>query len=303
MTVATAHYARPVADRLDVRKTYKLFVGGAFPRSESGRTFPVAGADGTTVAQAPLASRKDLREAVAAARSAQSGWAGRTAYNRAQILYRIAEMLEGRRAQFVDELARSARGVGAPDPSAEVDATIDRWVWYAGWADKIAQVAGNANPVAGDYFNLSVPEPSGLVVVVAPDEPPLLGFVSRVAPAIVSGNTTVVVPSETAPLPVLTLAEVLATSDLPAGVVNVLTGRRSELVPPASSHHDVDVLDLVGVDDTEVRSAARTAAADSVTRVIPPHAADDDWFADVAQRPGLILASCETKTVWHPKGR
>ncbi|MGY6501350.1 MAG: aldehyde dehydrogenase family protein [Acidimicrobiales bacterium] len=292
-----------MADRLDVRKTYKLFIGGAFPRSESGRTMAVTGLDGETLAQAPLASRKDLRDAVAAARSAQGSWAGRTAYNRAQILYRIAEMLEGRRAQFVDELARSRRLTDAPEPAVEVDASIDRWVWYAGWADKIAQVAGSANPVAGDYFNLSVPEPSGVVVVVAPDDPPLLGLVSRVAPAIVSGNAVVVIASESSPLPSLTLGEVLATSDLPGGVVNVLTGRRAEIVPHAAAHRDVDVLDLVGIDDAELRTEARTAAADSVTRVVAPHSADGDWFGDAAQRPGLVLAACETKTVWHPKGR
>src|SRR5690606_35259086 len=191
--------SRSVTDRLDVRKTYKLFVGGAFPRSESGRTMPALDADGGTLAQVPLASRKDLRDAVAAARGAQESWAARTAYNRAQILYRIAEMLEGRRAQFVDELARSAQRTPL-DPDAEVSASIDRWVWYAGWADKIPQIAGGGNPVAGPYFNISVPEPAGVVVVVAPDEPPLLGLVSRLAPAIVSGNAAVVLASQAAPL-------------------------------------------------------------------------------------------------------
>ena len=291
-----------MTERLDVRKTYKLFIGGAFPRSESGRTFAVTGADGQVLAHAPLASRKDMRDAVVAARAAQPGWAARTAYNRAQILYRIAEMLEGRRAQFVDELARSARADDV-DPGDEVDASVDRWVWYAGWADKIAQVAGSANPVAGPYFNLSVPEPSGVVVVVAPDEPPLLGLVSRLAPAIVSGNTGVVVVSETAPLPLLTFAEVLATSDLPGGVVNLLTGRRAELVPPAASHRDVDVLDLMGVDSPELATEARRAAADSVSRLVPVRDADRAWLTDSAQRPDLILSSCEIKTVWHPKGR
>ncbi len=291
-----------VTDRLDVRKTYKLFVGGAFPRSESGRTLPAVGSDGQTLAQIPRASRKDLRDAVAAARGAQSSWAARTAYNRAQILYRIAEMLEGRRAQFVDELTRSARTTDL-DPAAEVEAAVDRWVWYAGWADKLAQVAGGANPVAGPYFNLSVPEPSGVVVVVAPDEPPLLGLVSRVAPAVVSGNAAVVVASETAPLPALTFAEVLATSDLPGGVVNLLTGQRSELVPPAAAHRDVDVLDLAGVDDRDVRTEAERSAADSVTRLVRARSTVEDWTADAAQGPDVILASCEIKTVWHPKGR
>ncbi|MFP4511709.1 MAG: aldehyde dehydrogenase family protein [Acidimicrobiales bacterium] len=291
-----------MTDRLDVRKTYKLFIGGAFPRSESGRTFAVEGRDGATLAHAPLGSRKDLRDALAAARSAQGGWAGRTAYNRAQILYRIAEMLEGRRAQFVDELARSA-GDRAIDPVEEVAISIDRWVWYAGWADKIAQVAGGANPVAGPYFNLSVPEPSGVAVVVAPDDPPLLGLVSRLAPAIVSGNSTVAILSETAPLAALTFCEVLATSDLPGGVVNVLTGHRAELVPHAAAHRDLDVLDLIGVDDADLRADAERAAADSVTRVIRARPADTDWSSDASQRPDLILASCEIKTVWHPKGR
>lgn len=291
-----------VTERLDVRKTYKLFVGGAFPRSESGRTMPALDLDGGTLAQVPLASRKDVRDAVAAARSAQSSWAGRTAYNRAQILYRIAEMLEGRRSQFVDELSRSPRS-STLDPGVEVDASVDRWVWYAGWADKIAQVAGGANPVAGPYFNLSVPEPSGVVVVVAPDDPPLLGLVSRVAPAVVSGNAAVAFASETAPLPALTFAEVLATSDLPGGVVNLLTGRRSELVPPAAGHRDVDVLDLAGIDDPALRTDAERAAADSVTRLVRARTHVEDWSADSAQGPDVILASCEIKTVWHPKGR
>ncbi|QGG96054.1 aldehyde dehydrogenase family protein [Actinomarinicola tropica] len=288
-----------MTDRLDVRKTYKLYVAGAFPRSESGRTYDVTGPDGTVLAHAPLASRKDARDAVGAARGAQASWAGRTAYNRAQILYRIAEMLEGRRAQFVDELGAA----GAEDAATEVDAAVDRWVWYAGWADKIAQVAGSANPVAGPYFNLSVPEPSGVVVVVAPDAPALLGLVSRVAPAILAGNTTVVVASETSPLPALTFGEVLATSDLPDGVVNVLSGRRAELVPPLAGHRDVDVLDLLGVDDDELRADARRAAADAVTRTVRERPGDRDWLGEGAQHPELILASCEVKTVWHPKGR
>jgi acyl-CoA reductase-like NAD-dependent aldehyde dehydrogenase len=291
-----------VTDRLDVHKTYKLFVAGAFPRSESGRTYAAFDVAGSTLAHVPLASRKDLRDAVSAARSAQADWAGRTAYNRAQILYRIAEMLEGRTAQFVDELARSAR-TEPIDPADEVAASVDRWVWYAGWADKIPQVAGGANPVAGPYFNISVPEPSGVVVVVAPDEPPLLGLVSRLAPAILSGNAAVVVASETAPLAALTFSEVLATSDLPGGVVNLLTGRRAELVPHAAAHRDVDVLDLIGVDDPELRTGAEAAAADAVTRLVRRRDGDTDWLAERSQRPGLVLDACEIKTVWHPKGR
>jgi acyl-CoA reductase-like NAD-dependent aldehyde dehydrogenase len=288
-----------VTDRLDVRKTYKLFVGGAFPRSESGRTYEVVAPDGSTLAQAPLASRKDVRDAVAAARGAQEKWAARTAYNRAQILYRVAEMLEGRRAQFVDELGAA----GADDPGAEVDASVDRWVWYAGWADKIAQVAGGANPVAGPYFNISVPEPSGVVTVVAPDQPALLGLTSRVAPAVVAGNTVVVLASESSPLPALSFAEVLATSDVPGGVINVVSGRRAELVGWLAGHRDVDVVDLVGVDDDDQRAEARRLAADAVTRVVAARAGDAEWLSDRAQSPDLVLASCEIKTVWHPKGR
>ncbi len=284
---------------MDVRKTYKLFIGGAFPRSESGRTYDALAADGSVLAHAPLASRKDVRDAVAAARGAQEKWAGRTAYNRSQILYRVAEVLEGRRGQFVDELAAA----GAGDPEAEVATSVDRWVWYAGWADKIAQVAGGANPVAGPYFNLSVPEPSGVVTVVAPDQPALLGLVSRVAPAIVSGNTAVVLASEAAPLAALSFAEVLATSDVPAGVVNIVTGHRAELVPWLAGHRDVDVVDLVGVSDGEQRADARRLAADAVTRVVGPRSGDDDWMSDRSQSPDLVLASCEIKTVWHPKGR
>lgn len=217
-----------VGDRLDVRKTYKLFIGGQFPRSESGRTYEALDADGGFLANVPLASRKDERDAVAAARSAQEAWAGRTAYNRAQILYRIAEVLEGRRAQFVDELGRSA-GTDRIEPEAEVSASIDRWVWYAGWADKIAQLAGGANPVAGPYFNLSVPEPSGVGVVIAPDEAPLLALVSRLAPVVVSGNAAVVLASEVAPLPALSFAEVLATTT--AALPDTTIGARRDTRP------------------------------------------------------------------------
>jgi len=279
-----------VTDRLEVHKTYKLFIGGAFPRSESGRTYAVRAADGRHLAHAPLASRKDLRDAVVAARAAHGGWAGRTAYNRAQILYRVAEMLEGRGGQLAAELADA----GTADPTAEVAAAVDRWVWYAGWADKIGQVAGAVNPVAGPYFNLSVPEPVGVVGVVAPDAPALLGLVSRVAPAIVTGNAVVVLAAEPAPLAALTLAEVLATSDLPGGVVNVLSGRRAELVPWLAGHADVDAVDLAGVDDHDLRVTAERAAADSVTRVIG---------RDVEESPQLVLDCCEIKTIWHPKGR
>jgi acyl-CoA reductase-like NAD-dependent aldehyde dehydrogenase len=284
-------------ERLAVRKTYKLFIGGAFPRSESGRSYEVTDAKGDFVANAARASRKDVRDAVSAARKAFGGWSGRTPYNRGQIIYRIAEMLEGRRDQFAAEL----RATGArtePQAEAEVDAAIDRWVWYAGWADKIASVAGAANPVAGPYFNFSTPEPTGVVAIVAPDSA-LLGLVSVVAPAIVTGNTCVVVAAE--PLVAITLAEVLATSDLPGGVVNILTGRRAELAPWLASHLDVNAIDLAGAPPDLAVSCAE-AAAENLKRVLRPAQADGtaDWTAD----PGTerLTAFLETKTVWHPVG-
>jgi acyl-CoA reductase-like NAD-dependent aldehyde dehydrogenase len=248
------------------------------------------------MANAALASRKDARDAVRAARSAFGKWSGATAYNRGQILYRVAEMLEGRRGQFVAEVAAATGG----DADAEVDAAIDRWVWYAGWSDKIAQVHGAANPVAGPYFNLSTPEPTGVVALVAPPESSLLGLVSMVAPVIVTGNTTVVVASEERPLPAVTLTEVLATSDLPGGVVNLLTGRVSEIAPWLASHMDVDALDLSAVSDRKLATQLEVAAADNLKRVIRPAQTPYDWAAD----PGLgrMLAFLETKTVWHPKG-
>ncbi|WP_203981155.1 aldehyde dehydrogenase family protein [Planosporangium flavigriseum] len=286
------------AARLAIRKTYKLFIGGAFPRSESGRSYPVRSASGDFMANAALASRKDARDAVRAARSAFAKWSGATAYNRGQILYRIAEMLEGRRAQFIDEVAAaSGDGVSA---ASEVDAAIDRWVWYAGWSDKIAQVHGAANPVAGPYFNLSTPEPTGVVAIVAPAESSLLGLVSVVAPAIVPGNTVVVVASEERPLPAVTLTEVLATSDLPGGVVNLLTGRVAEIAPWLASHMDVDALDLAGVRDAGLATDLEIAAAENLKRVLRPVPASSDWAADPdVQR---MLTFMEMKTAWHPKG-
>jgi len=285
--------------RLAVRKTYKLYVGGAFPRSESGRTYEVSAADGRFLANAALASRKDARDAVVAARKAVSGWSGATAYNRGQVLYRVAEMLEGRRAQFVAEVA-DAEGLKAGKAGDAVDAAVDRWVWYAGWSDKIHQVHGSSNPVAGPYFDFSVPEPTGVVAVVAPRDSSLLGLVSVVAPAIVTGNTAVVVASEERPLPAITLAEVLATSDLPGGVVNLLTGRAAEIAPWLASHMDVNALDLAGVTDTELATELETAAAENLKRVVRPPVTAPDWSAD----PGLdrMLAFLETKTVWHPVG-
>ena len=278
-------------ERLRVRKTYKLYIGGAFPRSESGRSYPVTARDGTVLAHAAQASRKDVRDAVVAARKAFAGWSRATAYNRGQVLYRVAEMLDGRREQFAAEVA------AAGDDPSTVDTAIDRWVWYAGWADKYAQVAGASNPVAGPYFNFSLPEPTGVVGVFAPQDSSLLGLVSVIAPVIVTGNAAVVVASDERPLPAISLAEVLATSDLPGGVLNILTGRLAELAPWLASHRDVNALDLTGV-AADARPSLQQAAADNVKRVyLPRH---DDWAADPGTR--RLAAFVETKTVWHPIG-
>ncbi len=289
--------ATDASPRVDVRKTYKLFIGGAFPRSESGRTYPVHDSAGEFLANAARASRKDVRDAVQAARGAVKGWAGATAYNRGQILYRIAELLEGRRSQFVEEL-RQAEGGGKSRAEAQVDAAIDRWVWYAGWADKIAQVYGNANPVAGPYFNLSAPEPTGVVGVLAPPDSALLGLVSVLAPVIVTGNTTVLLAAPDKPLPAITLTEVLATSDLPGGVVNVLTGDPTETASWLASHMDVNALDLTGAVEPGFATDLERTAADNLKRVLRP--APVDWAADPGTR--RMTAFLETKTVWHPKG-
>jgi acyl-CoA reductase-like NAD-dependent aldehyde dehydrogenase len=280
--------------RLGVRKTYKLFIGGAFPRSESGRSYPVHDADGALLAHAARASRKDARDAVVAARKALPGWSGATAYNRGQVLYRVAELLEGRAAEFAAEVC--AAGSPAAQAEAEVAAAIDRWVWYAGWSDKVSQVAGAANPVAGPYFNFSVPEPTGVVAVIAPAQSSLLGLVSVVAPVIVSGNTAVVVASENRPLPAISLAEVLATADVPAGVVNVLTGLTAELAPVLAGHMDVNAIDLTGV-DAPARPALEQLAASNVKRVTH---GNEDWSAS----PGTkrLMSFLEIKTVWHPAG-
>ena len=261
--------------RLPVKKTYKLYVGGAFPRSESGRTYEVEGAN------VALASRKDVRDAVRAARGAFSKWAGMTAYNRGQVLYRVAEMMEGRKAEFTE----------LTGDEAEVDSAIDRWVWYAGWADKLAQVLGSSNPVAGPYFNFTLPEPTGIVGIVAPEEPSLSGLVSRLAPAVVGGNVVVVLASEHRPLAAVTLAEVLATSDVPGGVVNLLTGRKRELAPVLAGHMDVNALDLAGAggDVTELERLA----AENVKRIARNGDGQSPWHA---------AAFLELKTVWHPIG-
>ena len=286
--------SRTTSDRLRVRKTYKLYVGGAFPRSESGRSYPVTNPAGELLAHAAQASRKDVRDAVVAARKAFPGWSAATAYNRGQVLYRIAEMLDGRREQFAAEV-RNAEGGSAAAALATVAQAIDRWVWYAGWADKYAQVTGSANPVAGPYFNFSLPEPTGVVGALAPEESRLLGLVSVLAPIITPGNTTVVVASRERPLPAVSLTEVLATSDLPGGVVNVLTGYPGELAPWLASHRDVNAVDLTGVDPAD-RPALQQAAADNVKRVYAP--ADEDWRSDPST--ARLAAFVETKTVWHP---
>ncbi|MFJ8858172.1 aldehyde dehydrogenase family protein [Streptomyces sp. NPDC102451] len=285
--------------RLSVFKTYKLYVGGKFPRSESGRVYEVTDSKGKWLANAPQSSRKDARDAVVAARKAFGGWSGATAYNRGQILYRVAEMLEGRREQFVREVA-DAEGLSKSKAAAVVDAAVDRWVWYAGWTDKIGQVVGGANPVAGPFFNLSTPEPTGVVAVLAPQESSFLGLVSVVAPVIATGNTAVVIASAGAPLPALSLGEVLATSDLPGGVVNILSGVTAELAAPLAAHQDVNALDLTGA-DAALAKELEIAAADNLKRVRRPQAVDgEDWSAD----PGThrLTAFLETKTVWHPTG-
>jgi acyl-CoA reductase-like NAD-dependent aldehyde dehydrogenase len=280
--------------RLSIPKTYKLYIGGKFPRSESGRSYEVTAADGSFLANASLASRKDARDAVVAARAAVSGWAGATAYNRGQVLYRVAEVLEGRRAQFVAEL-QAAEGATAAEAGRQVDETIDSWVWYAGWADKFAQVAGAGNPVAGPFFNISVPEQTGVVAIVAPQGVgSLLGLVRVVAPALVAGNAVVVIADRANPLSAISLAEVLATSDVPGGVVNVLTGSPAELAPWLASHADVNALDLAGAGDLEWIDL-EIAAADTLKRVLRPEPGVPERSLD------RILAFTETKTVWHTK--
>ena len=292
-------------DRLPVLKTYKLYIGGQFPRTESGRSYLVRAADGTALANACRASRKDLRDAVRVARAASGPWAARTAMNRGQILYRVAELMEGRFDQFTGEVA-IAEGIDARKAREVVGRAIDRWVWYAGWADKIAQVLGSSNPVGAPYFNFTIPEPTGVVGVVAPERSSLLGLVSRLAPVLAGGNVAVVLASETRPLPAVSLAEVLATSDVPGGVINILTGHRAELVPVLAAHVDVDGVDGWGIPDT-LRVAAEEAAADSVKRLSrrPKGVADArfDWLDDRAtERPEWIAAFLEMKTVWHPIG-
>jgi acyl-CoA reductase-like NAD-dependent aldehyde dehydrogenase len=301
----SAAVAPAATGRIDVRKTYKLYVGGEFPRSESGRSYVVRAPDGTPLVNAVRASRKDLRDAVRAARKAAPGWAAKTAMNRGQVLYRVAELMEGRRDQFAAEVA-VAEGVTEARARDLVARSIDRWVWYAGWSDKIAQVLGSSNPVAAPYFNFTIPEPTGLVGIVAPETSSLLGLVSRLAPPLVAGNAVVVLASESRPLPAVTLTEVLATSDVPGGVVNLLTGLRKELVPVLAAHVDVDAIDVWGVPDA-MRTEVETLAAEDIKRIArrPRNTADArfDWTDDRAtERPEWIAAYLEMKTVWHPIG-
>jgi acyl-CoA reductase-like NAD-dependent aldehyde dehydrogenase len=285
--------------RLNIRKTYKLYINGEFPRTESGRFYPVQGEGGALLANACRGSRKDLRNAVMAARKAFPGWSGKTAYNRGQILYRIAEVCEARAAELADELRR--QGSSASDARKEVDAVIDRWVYYAGWSDKYTQIFGSVNPVAGPYYNFTVPEPTGVVAVVAPEEPALLGLVSRVAPAIVGGNTVVAITSESKPLAAITLGEAFETSDVPAGVVNLISGFKKELVPWVAAHMDVNALDTTGV-ETDVLAAVQKSAAENVKRVVH-FDSGLGWNDDrKSQSPYAIFDFQESKTVWHPIG-
>jgi acyl-CoA reductase-like NAD-dependent aldehyde dehydrogenase len=277
-----------MSDRVEVRKTYKLYIGGAFPRSESGRSYEVTDSKRNFLANAVRASRKDVRDAVVAARKAWPSWAGATAYNRGQVLYRIAEIMESRKPELVEEVER-AGGANADD---EVDQAIDRWVWYAGWADKIAQVMGNLNPVAGPYFNISSPEPTGVIGTIAPQEPALLGLTERLAPPLAGGNAVVALASEKRPLPAIALAECMATADVPGGVVNILTGYVSELAPVIASHMDIDTIDITGVPDDDVAEVERLAA-NNVKRVVRDSGSPS---------PYEVTAFMETKTVWHPKG-
>jgi acyl-CoA reductase-like NAD-dependent aldehyde dehydrogenase len=302
---ARAGAAAATPPRLEVRKTYKLYIGGAFPRTESGRSYLVSGADGVPLANACRASRKDLRDAVRAARKAFPDWSAKTAMNRGQVLYRVAELMEGRREQFVAEVS-VAEGLTPAAARVVVDRAIDRWVWYAGWADKIGQVLGSSNPVAAPYFNFTIPEPTGVVGIVAPETSSLLGLVSRLAPPLVTGNTVVLLSSELRPLPAVTLSEVLATSDVPGGVVNVLTGRKKELIPVLAAHSDVDALDTWGVPD-EMRLEVEQSAAEDIKRLLrrptTVNEARFDWLDDrLAERPEWIAAFLEMKTVWHPIG-
>jgi acyl-CoA reductase-like NAD-dependent aldehyde dehydrogenase len=282
--------------RIEVRKTYKLFINGAFPRSESGRSYEVVDKEGNFIANPAMASRKDARDAVVAARAALSGWSGATAYNRGQVLYRVAELMEARRDEFVGEVSLS-EGIGKGKAGKIVEAAIDRWVWYAGWSDKLGSILGATNPVAGPYYNFSIPEAVGVVAIIAPQDSSLLGLIDLLGAALTTGNTVVALASEMAPLPAITLSEVLATSDVPTGVVNILTGRTKEVSPWLASHMDVDAINLAGVAVEDVRNLA-SEATDNLKRVITPK--PRDW--SVTPTLEAMTSLLEVKTVWHPIG-
>ena len=279
-----------MSNRIDVKKTYKLFINGAFPRTESGRTYEIKSAKGVFIANPCLASRKDLKDAVVAARAAQSGWNKASAYNKGQILYRIAEMLEGRRGQFVDEIVL-VTGATKSKAEKEVTDSVDCLVWYAGWSDKLSSLSGALNPVAGPYYNFTVPESMGVIAAIAPEVPSLLGLIDAIAPIIVGGNTVVVLASTKAPLSAMSFAEVIATSDVPAGVINILTGKKDEIAPWMASHMDIDGFDISGL-AAKSHGAIRIAGAENLKRIYSFKSAD----------PGRILAFLENKTVWHPIG-
>ncbi|MSU58450.1 MAG: aldehyde dehydrogenase family protein [Pedosphaera sp.] len=288
------------ATRLDVKKTYKLYIGGKFPRSESGRYLPAKSASGELLDNFSHASRKDFRDAVVAARAAVDGWSKASAYNRGQILYRAAEMLQNRAGELVNEIAR-ATGVSAAKAKREVTLAIDRLVHYAGWTDKFAQVFGSVNPVASSHFNFTTPEPMGVVVVIAPDEPSLLALVSLTAPVIASGNAAIVIASEKFPLPAVTFTEILATSDLPGGVINLLTGRRAELAPHIASHMDVNAV-VDGSGDAGLAAQLQAGVAVNLKRYANHSLAPDAWFTSAPESPYWIQDTVEFKTAWHPIG-
>lgn len=285
-------------DRVEIRKTHKLFIGGEFPRSESGRTFEATNSNGEFLANIAMASRKDARDAVLAARNAFTAWSKATAYNRGQVLYRIAEVMEGRSDQFVQDI-KDAEGLSAKKATTQVNASIDRMVWYAGWADKYSQVIGNTNPVAGSFFNFSVPEPTGVVAAVAPDSPSLLGLVSVVAPIVMTGNSVIVIASFRNPIPAITLSECLATSDVIGGNINILTGDPAEIMPHLATHADVNALDLTGITSHELLTQLESDAAGTVKRVRTAPAYPDFYATPTLSR---VRAFTETKTVWHPMG-
>jgi len=277
--------------RIDVSKTYKLFIGGAFPRSESGRVYEIKGANKKFIANPSLASRKDLRDAVVAAKAAQPGWANATAFNRGQILYRIAEIMEGRSEQFVDEIC-ALEGVTSKVAKTQVEAAIDTWVWYSGWCDKLSSVTGSLNQVSGPFYNFTTPEPLGVVAIFAENKPSLLGVVRTLAPVLAGGNSAVLIASENYPLPAITLSEVLATSDVPGGVVNILTGKSAELAPWVGSHMEIDGVDVAGLSKKQ-EEELKLVGADNLKRI---------FRFNPDNHPERIISFMEQKTVWHPIG-